>query len=142
MNPPVWVRMERTLANDAAPIYMVLTDTTGKRATIESEAADATTIGSWTRISAAPGDLNVNLSQIESITIGVSGANVEGKIFVDAIRTARPFVTPWAVPFPCILTIGAVPMGAALFFKLHIAYGEGRMVSAVLSIYEPAYRET
>jgi hypothetical protein len=31
----------------------------------------------------------VNLSQIESITIGVGGAGVEGKIFVDAIRTSR-----------------------------------------------------
>jgi len=32
MNPPVWVRMERTLANDAAPIYMVLTDAPRSRA--------------------------------------------------------------------------------------------------------------
>jgi len=93
MSPPIWVRMERKLANGAAPITMTLTDTSGKSATIESEAADATTIGTWMALSAAPEDLNVNLSRIESITIGVSGAGVEGKIFVDAIRTARPFGT-------------------------------------------------
>ena len=81
--------MERTLANDAAPIYMTLTDTSGQSATIESDNTAATTIGSWTLLSAAPGDLNVNLSRIEAITIGVSGSNVEGKIYVDAIRTHR-----------------------------------------------------
>jgi hypothetical protein len=89
MNPPVWIRVERKLANDAAPIYMTLTDTSGKSATIETD-ADATTIASWTKLSAAPGDLNVNLSRIESITIGVGGNNVEGKIFVDAININRP----------------------------------------------------
>jgi len=89
MNPPVWIRVERKLANDAAPITMTLTDASGNSATVET-AADATTIASWTKLSAAPADLNVNLSRIESITIGVGGANVEGKIFVDAINVNRP----------------------------------------------------
>jgi len=90
MDTPVWVRMERKLANGAAPIYMTLTDTAGKSATIETENTAATTVGTWTLLSAAPGDLNVNLSQIESITIGVGTAGVEGRIFVDAIRTYAP----------------------------------------------------
>jgi len=93
MSPPVWVRMERKQANGAAPITMTLTDASGKSATIESDDQAATTVGSWTRLHAAPEDLNVNLSQIESITIGVSGAGVKGKIFIDNIRVVRPYAT-------------------------------------------------
>ncbi len=92
MEKPVWVRIERKIGNSAAPIYMTLTDTAGKSATVETE-ADATTVGSWTLLSAVSDDLSVNLSQIESITIGVSGAGAEGIIYVDAIRTFRPYPT-------------------------------------------------
>ncbi len=90
MDPPTWIRMERKVANGAAPIYVTLTDRSGKSATLETEAVDATTIDAWTKLSAAPADLNVNLSQIESITIGIAGGNVEGKVFIDTIRTHRP----------------------------------------------------
>jgi hypothetical protein len=94
MDPPTWVRMERKTANGAAPIYVILTDSSGKSATIETADTSATTIGIWTKLSAVPGDLNVNLSQIESITVGIGGANVEGTIYVDAIRTHRPYADP------------------------------------------------
>jgi hypothetical protein len=93
MTPPVWVRIERALANGAAPIYMTLTDASGQSATIES-GLDATIIDSWTKLSAAPADLNVNLSRIESISIGIGGNGVEGKIFVDAIRTFKAYPEP------------------------------------------------
>jgi hypothetical protein len=86
MNPPVWIRMERKPANGAAPIYMILTDSAGKSARIETADIAATQIGDWTSLSAAPGDLNVNLASIESITIGVGGSGVEGKIFIDYIN--------------------------------------------------------
>ncbi len=93
MTAPVWVRMERKLANGAAPIYLTLIDSSGQSATVET-GPDTTTSGSWTLLSAAPGDLDVNLTQIEAITVGVGGIQVEGKIFVDAIRTFKADVTP------------------------------------------------
>ncbi len=77
--------------NGAAPLYMVLTDSAGKSARIETDDAAATTATQWILIDAAVGDLNVDLSQIASISVGVDASGVEGKIFVDAVRTARPY---------------------------------------------------
>jgi hypothetical protein len=70
---------------------MTLTDSAGKTATVESADPAATQSTEWTFLGAAPADLNVNLSRIESVTVGVSGAGVTGKIYVDYVRTFRPY---------------------------------------------------
>jgi hypothetical protein len=94
---PGWQEMDMGVKqpdNGAAPLYMILKDTTGKSARFETDDPAATQASAWTLLSAVPGDLNVNLSQIDSITIGVGGSGKEGKVYLDAIHTHRAQVTP------------------------------------------------
>lgn len=74
--------------NDAAPVYMTLTDSANNTATIEHPDPAATQISAWTLLSAPVSDLSVNLSAIKSITIGVGGSNVTGTLFADNIHTS------------------------------------------------------
>jgi hypothetical protein len=89
-----WQQKDMTVEqpdNGAAPVYMTLTDSAGKTATVDSADPAATQLTEWTFLGAAPADLNVNLARIASATVGVSGAGVTGKIFVDYVRTFRPY---------------------------------------------------
>jgi hypothetical protein len=83
-----------TAANSAETMYVVLNDT----AVIENDNPDASRAGTWTRwdISLqAFADLGVNLSSVNSITIGLGSrsnpvAGGSGTLFFDDIRLHRP----------------------------------------------------
>jgi len=81
--------------NDAAPMYLVLTDTSGKETTIDHPDPAATLLTGWDEWTIPLTDLSgINVTEIDSITVGVGSAGVQGNIFVDAIRTARPYAEP------------------------------------------------
>jgi hypothetical protein len=78
--------------NDAAPVYLRLADTSGKEAVIAHPDPQATVLQNWDEWTIPLSSLGaINTSQVDSITIGVDTAGVQGKIFVDSIRTERPY---------------------------------------------------
>jgi hypothetical protein len=81
--------------NDAAPMYLVLADTTGQEVTIDHPDPLATVLTDWDEWTIPLADLGgINTSRIDSITVGIGGTGVQGKVFVDAIRTAQPYPAP------------------------------------------------
>jgi hypothetical protein len=81
--------------NEAAPMYLHLADTAGQAVRIDHPDPAATLLTDWTAWTIPLSELGaVNSTRIDSITIGVDGAGVQGKVFVDAIRTARPYPEP------------------------------------------------
>ncbi len=78
--------------NDAAPIYIRLADTAGKEQTFDHPNPRATVILGWDEWAIPLADFGpINPAKIDSMTIGIGGTGVEGKIFVDSIRTDRPY---------------------------------------------------
>jgi len=74
--------------NDAAPMYLTVTDSAGKSATATSNTA--ATVAEWTRWTIPMSSLNgVNLSKVKKLTIGVGakGATTggSGMVFIDDI---------------------------------------------------------
>jgi regulation of enolase protein 1 (concanavalin A-like superfamily) len=81
--------------NDAAPVYLRLADTSGKEITLDHPDPLATVIQTWDEWTIPLGDLSgINVTKLDSITVGVGGAGVRGKVYVDAIRTAKPYAQP------------------------------------------------
>ncbi len=77
--------------NDAAPMYLRLADTAGKEKTFDHPDAAATIMTAWDEWTLPMSDLSpVNPARLDSITIGVGGSGVTGKVYVDAIRVNRP----------------------------------------------------
>ncbi len=69
-------------------MYVVLVDKAGKEITIDHPDPVATTLGAWELWTIPLSELGpVDVTGIESITVGVGNSGVEGKIFIDAIRT-------------------------------------------------------
>ena len=78
--------------NQAAPMYLIVADTTGKEKRIDHPDPAATVLTRWDEWAIPLGDLSpVNIAKIDSITVGVGSPGVQGKVFVDAIRTAKPY---------------------------------------------------
>jgi hypothetical protein len=76
--------------NGAAPMYVVLADTAGKELRIDHPDPAATALTDWDAWTIPLSELSpVNITKIDSITVGVGGAGVQGRIFVDAIRTVK-----------------------------------------------------
>jgi hypothetical protein len=81
--------------NDAASMYVRLADTSGKEITLDHPDASATVLQEWDAWTIPLDDLSgINIAKIDSITVGIGGAGVQGKVFVDAIRTAKPYPEP------------------------------------------------
>jgi hypothetical protein len=86
--------------NDAAPIYVRIADTAGKEKTFDHPDPAATIMTGWDEWTLPLGDLSpLNVTRIDSITLGVGGSGVQGKIYLDAVRTNRPYPVP-EVPAP------------------------------------------
>jgi hypothetical protein len=81
--------------NEAAPMYLVLADTAGKEVTIDHPDPAATVLTDWDEWTIPLGDLSpVNVTRIDSITVGVGSSGVQGKVYIDAIRTDRAYAVP------------------------------------------------
>ncbi len=81
--------------NQAAPMYLIVADTTGKAKRIDHPNPAATVMTHWDEWTIPLDDLSpVNVSEIDSITVGVGSSGVQGRVFVDAIRTAKPYPAP------------------------------------------------
>jgi hypothetical protein len=76
--------------NQAAPMYLRLADAAGKEQTIDHPNPEATLMATWDEWTIPISDLTINPSRLDSITIGVGGSGVAGKIYVDAIRVNSP----------------------------------------------------
>ena len=76
-------------------MYLVVADTAGKEVAIDHPDPAATILTDWDEWTIPLDELSaVNATRIDSITVGVGSAGVQGKIFVDAIRTAKPYPEP------------------------------------------------
>ncbi len=76
--------------NGAAPMYVVLVDKAGKEITIDHPDPAATTIDTWELWAIPLSELSaVDVTGIDSITVGVDAAGVQGKVCIDAIRTYK-----------------------------------------------------
>jgi len=78
--------------NDAAPMYLVVTDSTGKSGTATS--ATAATVADWTRWVIPMSDLaGVNFGRVKTLTIGVGAKGAtsggSGMVFIDDIGFGR-----------------------------------------------------
>jgi hypothetical protein len=74
--------------NDAAPIYLRLTDTTGQEKTFDHPNPEATVLMDWDAWEIPLDDLSpVNPAKLDAITIGVGGSAVSGKVYVDYIHS-------------------------------------------------------
>ncbi len=81
--------------NDAAPMYVRLADTSGNEKTFDHPDPAATILTDWNAWTLSMADLSpVNPAKLDSMSIGVGGSGVQGKIFVDAIRTSKPYPEP------------------------------------------------
>ncbi|NLH43377.1 MAG: hypothetical protein GX448_16175 [Planctomycetes bacterium] len=74
--------------NDAAPMYLTVTDSAGKSATATSDTA--ANVANWTRWTIPMSSLNgVNFSRVKKLTIGVGAKNAttggSGMVFIDDI---------------------------------------------------------
>jgi hypothetical protein len=76
--------------NDAAPMYVTMADTTGQTKTFDHPDPQATLLTDWDEWTIPLADLSpVNPARLGAITLGVGGSGVEGKVYIDAIRTHR-----------------------------------------------------
>jgi len=86
-------------ANNAEPLYVALSDSTGASGAVVHDDPDAATIDAWTEWVIdlqAFADQGVNLTDDDSITIGLgtkgdaTGGDGSGTLFIDDIRLLRP----------------------------------------------------
>jgi len=78
--------------NDAAPMYVRLADTSGKEKTFDHPDPMATVLTAWDEWVIPLSDMSpVNPAKLDSITVGVGSSGVIGKVFIDAVRTAKPY---------------------------------------------------
>jgi len=81
--------------NDPAPMYLRLADTAGHEKVFDHPDPAATNLTDWDEWTLPLADLApVNVTKLDSITVGVGSSGVQGKVFVDAIRTAKPYPDP------------------------------------------------
>ena len=87
--------------NDAAPIYMVVADSSGKEALVIHPDAAATLTTAWTAWETPMADLGgIDLSSVRSVTFGVgvpSGSQASGAtgtLFIDNLRIGTPRQAP------------------------------------------------
>jgi hypothetical protein len=97
------------ISNDAEPLYVALSNTTGNPAVVVNDDPAAAQVSTWTEWViplSAFGDQGINLTNIDSIAIGLgSRGNMtvpggSGKIFIDDIRLYRPAPEPEPEPEP------------------------------------------
>jgi hypothetical protein len=76
--------------NQAAPMYLVLADTAGKEVTIDHPDPAATVLVDWDEWTIPLSELGgINTAKLDAITVGIGSSGVQGKVFVDAIRTYK-----------------------------------------------------
>ncbi len=84
------------LANDPAPLYLVVEDKAGKKKTALHQDPAATTVGAWTEWRIPFSDLaGVNLAAVKKVTLGVGDRSSPkpggaGKLFVDDLGFGHP----------------------------------------------------
>jgi len=83
--------------NDAAPMYLTVTDSTGKSATATSDSAVTAT--NWTRWTIPMSSFNgVNFTRVKKLTIGIGAKGAasggSGLVFIDDIGFGRSAVQP------------------------------------------------
>ncbi|MCH7917158.1 MAG: VCBS repeat-containing protein [Planctomycetes bacterium] len=77
--------------NDPAPLYVVIEDSSGQTVRVDYPDPAATHITSWTEWAIPLSQLgSVNLSSIQSMTLGIGSTNGRGKMFFDNIRVGTP----------------------------------------------------
>ncbi len=78
--------------NDAASMYVRLADTSGKEKIFDHPDPMATILQTWDEWTIPLSDMSpVNPAKLDSITVGVGGSGATGKVYIDAIRTAKPY---------------------------------------------------
>jgi hypothetical protein len=91
MEEPVWVRISRLAANAAGTVYVTVTDTAGKSVKVPHPNPEATLLG-WTLLSVPMADLaGINISQVETLSIGVEGPSGSGTLYVDYFHTPKAY---------------------------------------------------
>jgi hypothetical protein len=80
--------------NDPASVYVRLADTAGMEQVIDHPDPLATVLMDRDEWTLPLSDLTINTAQLDSITVGVGGAGVEGVLYIDAIRTYRASTAP------------------------------------------------
>ena len=87
------------LGNDAEPLYITVTDSTGASAVVQHDDANASTIDVWTEWSVdlqRIADQGVNLTDVDKLAIGLgstgsmTAAGGSGTLFIDDIKLLRP----------------------------------------------------
>ena len=90
---PTRIPARNELVNDPAPLYVVITDSSGQTVQVDYPDPAATHITTWTEWVIPVTDLAaLNLSSVQSMTIGIGGDGkvAKGKIFFDNIRVGTP----------------------------------------------------
>jgi hypothetical protein len=78
--------------NDPAPMYLRLADTAGNEKVFDHPDPAVTNLTTWDEWTIPLADLApVNVTKLDSITVGVGGAGKTGTVYVDAIRTHKPY---------------------------------------------------
>jgi len=77
--------------NEAGSIYLRLADSAGKEQVIDHPNPEATLLETWDEWTLPLSDLTINATKLDSITVGVGTSGVQGKIFVDFVRTFKPY---------------------------------------------------
>ncbi len=87
-----WIGVDADLTNDTAPLYVTVTDSAGKSATVVHPDPLAVNVNAWAEWKIALSDLKgVNLAKVKKLTIGVGDrANPKtgggGKLYLDDIQ--------------------------------------------------------
>jgi hypothetical protein len=119
-------------SNEAAPMYLAVSNNNGTTGTVYHENPEATLINTWTEWNIDLKDFSdqgVDLTDINSITIGIGDASSSlpggaGKMFIDDIRLYRPrYVADKVVPFAADFTDD----GIVNFRDLEIMMGDWLM---------------
>jgi hypothetical protein len=89
------------LHNSQQPLYVIVEDSTGKKATVTNPDPAAVNVADWTEWKIPLSDLaGVNLTRVKRLYIGVGDKSAvgNGKIYVDDIRVTKPEPAPEPTP--------------------------------------------
>ena len=90
---PTRIPARNELVNDPAPLYVVITDSSGQTVQVDYPDPAATHITSWTEWIIPISELGgIDLSSVQSMTVGIGGdgKTATGKMFFDNIRVGTP----------------------------------------------------
>jgi hypothetical protein len=83
--------------NSQQPLYVMVEDSTGKKATVTNPDPGAVNVTAWTEWKIPLSDLaGVNLTKVKKLYLGVGDKSAvgNGKLFIDDIRVTKPEPTP------------------------------------------------